>query len=181
LKSEFQTNNGRVVYDGGGIDPDIEIEEDEMAPVTYALYTQGHIFDYATKYFYEHPEIKAAKEFDLSDAEYESFTKWLQDRDYSYSTDVEQILDVLEKNAKKEKYYEDIEPKLIELHTKLSKSKSSDLIDFKSQIKILLEEEIASRYYFEGGTVEATFGDDKVIQTAISVLNDSKKYNTILQ
>jgi len=181
LKSEFKTTNGRIVYDGGGIDPDIEVSEEDMGPITYALYSQGHIFDYATKYFYENPKIEEAKSFQLTDDEYADFSKWLEGRDYSYSTDVEQILQLLEENAKEEKYYNDIEPKIKELETKLANSKNSDLIDFKPQIKILLEEEIASRYYFESGTVESTFDDDNVIQAAIKVLNDNDRYNSILQ
>jgi len=180
LKRSFKTANNRVVYDGGGIDPDIEVDNEDISPIAYTLYTNGLIFDYATKYFYEHPEIASAEAFNLSNSEYESFKTWLKDKDYSYTTTVESELEELNANAVKEKYYESIKPQLEQLKTTLETSKNNDLNDFQEQIKELLEEEIASRYYFERGTVEASFDQDAAIQTGIDVLHNPEKYNNIL-
>ncbi|MTI22030.1 S41 family peptidase [Fulvivirga sp. RKSG066] len=181
LKQEFKTVNNRVVYDGGGIDPDITIENEELSPIAFTLYTKGLIFDYATKYSYENESIAPAENFDLTEAEYNDFKQWLSDKDYSYTTEVEGNLKRLTANAKEEKYYRDIEPQLQQLRATLKQSKDNDLNDFSSQIKRLLEEEIASRYYFEKGSVESTFGDDPTIRKAIEVLADQGTYASILQ
>lgn len=181
LKSEFRTANNRVVYDGGGIDPDLEIFNEEMSPVAYTLYTKGLIFDYATKYYYEHKTIEDAKTFELSDEAYNNFKAWLADKDYSYTTQVEHHLAQLKADAREEKYYKDIENQLKELKSTLEQSKDNDLNDFKHQIKALLEEEITSRYYFERGAVESSFDEDNAVKTAIEVLNNSTRYNNILQ
>ncbi|QSE96104.1 S41 family peptidase [Fulvivirga lutea] len=180
LKSEFRTINNRSVYDGGGIDPDIVVEKSPMSPVAYALYTKGHIFDYATEFYYSNPNIASAKEFSLTDAQYEDYKKWLNGKDYSYTTQVEKNLKKLKEYALEEKYYQDIEHTIQNLEKTLEESKANDLNDFKSQIKTLLEEEITSRYYLERGSIESSFDVDQDISKAIEVLNERSKYDSIL-
>ncbi|MEQ9166633.1 MAG: S41 family peptidase, partial [Fulvivirga sp.] len=80
LKAEFKTVNGRSVYDGGGIDPDFDLNKETLSPIAYTLFTKGHIFDYATQYFYSHEKIASAKSFKLTDAEYDEFKAWLKDK-----------------------------------------------------------------------------------------------------
>lgn len=181
LKNEFRTTKNRIVYDGGGIDPDVDINARDLSPIAFTLYTKGFIFDFATEYYYQHPEIASAKTFNLTDAEYVGFKKWLEGKDYSYTTQVEKNLQQLSTNAQEEKYYRDIQPQLDKLKATLEQSKQNDLNDFKDQIKELLEEEIASRYYYESGEVEASFDQDKVLNEAIVVLNDQERYRHILQ
>lgn len=180
IKMEFKTTNGRTVMDGGGIDPDITIKKESVSPIAYSLFTKGLIFDYATKYHFEHPTIEDAKSFKLSDEEYQAFINWLSDKDYSYTTEVEKELEELTRNAKKEKYYEDIKERLAEVKSTLAASKSNDLIDFKHQIVTMLEDEITSRYYLEKGSVESTFDSDEDIIKAIEILSNSEEYNKIL-
>lgn len=180
MKMEFKTTNGRTVMDGGGIDPDIEVEKEPLSPIVHSLFTKGYIFDYATKYHFEHQAIEDAKNFKLSDEEYQAFTAWLSGKDYSYTTQVEKKLDELTKNAKKEKYYEDIKERLADVKSTLAASKKNDLVDFKHQIMAMLEDEITSRYYLEKGAVESTFDSDKDILKAIEILNNAEKYNQIL-
>ncbi|MBL6445182.1 S41 family peptidase [Fulvivirga sp. 29W222] len=180
MKMEFTTSNGRIVMDGGGIDPDITVKKDPLSPIARSLYTKGYIFDYATKYHFEHETIKDAKNFKLSDAEYQAFVNWLSDKDYGYTTQVEKKLEELTKNAKKEKYYQDIKARLADVKTTLEDSKKNDLIDFRHQIASLLEDEITSRYYLEKGSVESTFDSDDDIIKAIEILNAPEKYNQIL-
>ncbi|MDX1627671.1 MAG: S41 family peptidase [Fulvivirga sp.] len=180
LKNEFRTTNNRIVYDGGGIDPDVEISGEKLSPIAFTLIRDGHIFDYATKYFYEHPEITDAKDFALSTEEYADFKKWLKEREYNYTTDVEKNLSSLSASAKKEQYYQDILPQLEKLKETLQNSKQNDLEDFRDQIITLLEEEIASRYFFQKGSVEASFDEDQVIKKSIEILNNPKEYQRIL-
>ena len=180
LKAEFKTANGRTVYDGGGIDPDFDVNKETLSPIAYTLFTKGHIFDYATEYYYNHDKIAEAKDFELTDAEYDDFKTWLKDKDYSYTTQVENNLKKLEKNALEENYYEDIKGRLKELTETLEASKANDLDDFKNQIKTLLEEEITGRYYLERGSIETSFDDDEDIAKSVEILNNPAKYKEIL-
>ncbi|UII27035.1 S41 family peptidase [Fulvivirga maritima] len=181
LKVEFFTQNHRSVYDGGGIDPDIEVEHEKISPISLTLYTNGLIFDFASKYHAEHDKIAPAKDFELSDAEYDEFVKWLKDKDYGYTTDAEKTLEDLNEYAHEEKYYSEIEGQLKALKATLMESKSNDLYDFKKQLKTILEEEITSRYYLDNGSIESTFDHDTDIKTAKLILNDSEKYYSILK
>ncbi|UII21043.1 S41 family peptidase [Fulvivirga ligni] len=180
LKREFFTKNHRSVFDGGGIDPDVDVDHKDVAPITYALYADGLLFDYATIYHSKHPEIASAANFSLTDEEYDAFISWLDNQDYDYSTSAEETLSELTEYAHKEKYYPEIEDQLSALKNTLMKSKANDLKDHKSQLKALLEEEITSRYYLESGSIESTFDHDSDIKAAVELLNDSEKYKAIL-
>lgn len=181
LKTAFQTENGRVVYDGGGINPDIEVRQSKLAPISVSLYAKNLLFDYATEYYYSKPEMSDAKEFTLSDDEYAEFVAWLEGKDYDYTTEVEQTIDDLIESAKDEKYYQDIEGQIASLRKKVQHNKDQDLQKFKAEIKELLEEEIASRYYLREGKIEASFDDDDVLQAAVEVLENKDQYDAILR
>ncbi|MEQ9426492.1 MAG: S41 family peptidase [Cyclobacteriaceae bacterium] len=181
LKVAFTTRNGRKVYDGGGVDPDIEVEETNLASITIAMINRNLLFDYATRYNFEHDQIASAKEFKLSDADYNEFVNWLSDKDLSYETSVERTLDRLEKAAKEERYYDDISDALQSFKETATFNKKDDLKRFKDEITYMLEEEIVSRYYYESGIVEASFDDDPDVKTAVEVLNDSGRYSGLLK
>jgi len=181
LRTEFKTQAGRKVYDGGGVDPDIEVEEEEYAPIAYSLLTKDLIFDYGTIYYYSHPSIADAKDFSLTDAEYNDFKDWLKDKDLSYTTQVERDIERLIAAAKQEKYYKDIEKQIMELKEETLHNKDQDLITFKDEIKVVLEQDIAGRYYYQRGMIESTFDVDEEIQAAVKVLNDPARYQQILK
>ena len=180
LKNEFKTANGRIVFDGGGLDPDVEVEQYEYAHISYSLLRNDLLFHYATKYAHEHPQIAPAKDFSLTDTEYDDFVKWLADKEYSYTTDVEKTMERLITVAKEEKYYADIEEQIMALKNATLHNKSADLTNFKREIKKVLEQEIVGRYYLQEGAIESTFNDDQDILTAIEVLSDSVRYKSLL-
>ena len=181
LKVAFKTRNGRTVYDGGGVDPDIVVELEYLAPIAVSLVNKGLIFDYATEYHHSHPTIVSSRDFELTDAEYQEFVSWLKDKDYDYTTRVENSIDDLIKTAKKEKYYEDIDEQIQSLKLKVHHNKETDLQKFKADIKQILEEEISSRYYLRKGVVETSFSSDESVRAAIEVLNSSERYQEFLQ
>jgi len=180
LRVAFKTKGGRTVYDGGGVDPDIRTDYRKVAPITRSLVNKGLIFDYATEYYYQHEEISPAKDFAISDEEYEKFRVWLKDKDYDYQTRVEQMLDELIINAKREKYYTGIKEQIHELEAKISHNKELDLQKFSDEIKEALESEITARYYLQKGSIEASFDDDQDIKAAIEILKDTDSYGTLL-
>ncbi len=180
IKREFKTTNDRVVYDGGGIDPDIEVETGEMSSLTQVLYNNGLIFDYATLYASEHPTIANARDFRLTDKEYEGFVTWVKAKQYNYRSPIEMELSLLKEKAKQERYYEDLKPQLENLTELLKESRRNDLLNFKDEIKMLLESDIVSRYHLERGAVEVNFQYDTELRKSIEVLNDSARYKKIL-
>ncbi|MEQ8629069.1 S41 family peptidase [Ekhidna sp.] len=182
LKNEFYTLNGRKVYDGGGIDPDVEVEKLEFAPITKSLVNNDHIFYYATEYYYKNQDLNPASpdELRLSEADYEDFKQWLSGRDFDYVTRVEKETKKLIDIAKEEKKYSQLKSYFDELELATKHNKERDLETFKEEIKMLLEQEIAGRYFYEKGIIESTFGRDPDVQAAITVLNDPEKYQSIL-
>ncbi len=181
LKVLFKTRNGRPVYDGGGVSPDVDVAQPVPAPITASLLNKGHIFDYATHYAQQRNEIAPAKAFKISSAEYDDFIRWLDDKDYDYVTQVENNLETLTANAKQEKYYDAISEQLRDLRKKISHNKEKDLRTHQAEISEELEREIASRFYLQRGIVESSFDDDVDILAAIGVLNDSAQYRAALQ
>ena len=181
LKTAFKTKAGRTVYDGGGVLPDVLVEAQAPTPVALSLTNKGLIFDYAVKYHFDHPTIKPAREFRLTDADYTEFAKWLSNKEYDYTTQVEKDLSTLEASAKKEKYFDQIQDQLKSLKTKMSHSKDADLNTFKTELKTLLEQEIAGHYYLQRGIKEASFATDPEMKAALDLFKDMGRYNTILK
>ena len=181
LKTAFKTKAGRVVYDGGGVLPDVVIEAQTPTPIIQSLTSKGLIFDYAVKYRHEHPTIKPAREFRLTDAEYQDFVKWAGDKEYDYTTQVEKDLGTLEASAKKEKYFDQIQDQLKALKTKVSHSKDADMMTFKTEIRTLLEQEIAGHYYLQKGLKEASFATDPELKAALDLFKDMNRYGSILK
>ena len=182
LKNEYQTLNGRTVFDGGGIDPDVEVKSLDYAPISASLLTNNLIFHYATEYFYKNKDLnpESPDVIRLSDTDYDAFVNWLADKEFDYETKVEKRTDQLIATAKAEKKYDLLKKYLDDLEKVSRHDKMEDLKTFKDEIIMLLEQEIAGRYFFERGIIESTFGKDPDVQTAVAILNDPDRYNAIL-
>lgn len=180
LKREFKTTNGRVVHDGGGVDPDIKVQPIEAHPLTQVLFEKGFIFDFVTQYVHQRPQPANARNFSLSDAEYQQFVSWMKDKDYSYKSYLEYGLQQVTEEAKKEKYYNELKPQLEQIQNRINESKKNELMLYKDQIKMLLEEEIVSRYFLEKGGIETGFKYDEEVKKAIEVLHNSAQYKKVL-
>ncbi len=181
LKTDFQTESGRIVYDGGGLDPDVEVDRFNYSKVSYALLRNDLIFNYSTEYYYTKDPVSSAKDFKLADTDYQDFVEWVGSKDYAYTTDVERNLDKLIEVAKKEKYYEQMKTEIEALQVAALENKGSDLELFDKEIKILLEQEIVSRYFHQEGAIESTFNKDRDILKAMEILTDTDTYNSLLK
>lgn len=180
LRRAFKTKGGRTVYDGAGLEPDVVVEKENLSPIAQSLINKNLIFEYANEYALKNASIKPAKEYKMSEAEYQNFVNWVKTKDYAYTTEAEKSYQNLVEAAKKDKTYEQIQNDLNALKNKISKNKEADLITFKNEIKELLEEEICARYYFEKGRMEARFNNDKEVQEAIKILQNPEQYKKIL-
>ena len=180
LKSQFKTRSGRVVYDGGGLDPDLVLDEQYLAPITASLISKGLIFDYATIYHYEHSSIDDPKDFEITEEGYQTFTNWLSDKEYQYTTQSERLLSKLESSAKEDLYFDHLKDDILALKSKLKENKTSDLQKFEEQIRQVLKQEITSRYFLRQGEIESSFGYDHDLRKAISILSDGGEYDKVL-
>jgi len=181
LIHEFKTKDGRSVYDGSGIFPDIFIKQDHFANVTEALVGKLLIFDYASRYRDTHPLLSDPRTFNFTDADYADFVKFLDDKNYTYNTASEKLLGDLKTEAAKEKEFTVIQSEYDALKAKMEASKKNDLQLHKDEIKEVLENEIASRYYFEKGRYEANFKYDKELAQAVKVMQDKDMVASILK
>lgn len=180
LITAYKTKGGRTVWDGLGIIPDVKVPGRKIHSVSIALSNKSLIFDYATQYRLAHPTIAPAREFHLTDKDYQDFLDFVKDKDYSYSTKSEKAMDDFKKNAEKEKYFKDVEQEFELLRKKMGDRKKDDLITFKDEIRKLIEEEIITRYYFAEGRIEAALVDDPDVTEALKVLGDNVRYKQIL-
>lgn len=180
LKVAFKTRNGRTVYDGGGIDPDVATDPEKLANITISLVTKSLMFDYANEYRAKHEKISSAKSFALTDAQYEDFMKWLNKKEYDYTTRSEKLLEELKTVAEKENYYTTVADDFDAMKKSMTHDKQNDLLKEKQQIKSMLEEEISSRYYLNTGRIENSIGHDNEIKKAVEVLRDEKQMKQIL-
>lgn len=178
---EFKTRNGRSVYDGSGIYPDIYIKQDRFANITQTLVSKLLVFDYATKYRNIHPQPIDPKTFALTDEGYADFTKYLEGKNYTYSTISEKMLGSLKTEATREKQFTEIQAEYEALKAKMASSKKNDLQLHKEEIKQVLENEIASRYAYEKGRYEANFKYDKELAEAVKTMQDKAQLASILK
>ncbi|GAB1446567.1 S41 family peptidase [Flammeovirgaceae bacterium] len=180
LKQQFKTTNGRIVYDGGGIDPDLTVGNDEVSSLTKMLYTNGFILDYAASYASQHPIIPPAREFKLTDKEYDDFVSWVKSKQYNYRSPVEIELSSLREQAKRERYFNELSPQIEQVAELVKESRKKDLYTFKDQIRMLLEQDIASIYYLEKGVTEVEYKSDSDIKKSIEVFNKPEEYKKML-
>ncbi len=180
LKRAFKTKCGRPVFDGNGIKPDIEIERKDYAKVVTSLGEKKLFYDFANVYRAKHATIPPAKDFNVSEADFQEFLTFLKNKEYEYKTETEETLKTLEKAATEEKYYAALKSDIELIQKKLREDKREDINKNKEEIKEILEEEIVSRYYFQTGRIEASFDDDKDIKEALQLFSNPDKYRKIL-
>ncbi len=176
LISEFSTKNGRKVYDGGGIIPDIKIKSDDLSILSIELVTKSKVFDFATKFANENESIPQPEDFEITDDIYNQFSMFVTESDFEYESQSKNELEDLIKEAKREKYYGLAKTEFEALKVKLEPNLAKDLNQFKDEISELLKDEIVSRYYYQKGAIRSAINDDKGIKRAIEELNSENKY-----
>jgi len=180
LIKEFKTKNGRKVYDGGGVNPDITVNPDEYSPISRALASKRLLFDFATDFRLKNPSIVSASTFKVTDAIFNDFKKFIADKEYDYTTASEKALKDLMESAEKENYFNAIETEYNQLKQKMMHDKNADLEKSKEEISRLLADEIVSRYYFQKGRIENGLVFDVEVKKALEVLNNKALYDDVI-
>lgn len=180
VKQAFKTANGRTVYDGGGIEPDIAVEQPELHPVVQTIYQNGFIFDYATRYANANKAPADPKTFSLTDPDYQQFVTWMKGQNYDYTNALEEKMEAMQELAKRERYYADLKPQIDHLKSVVADNRKKELVLYKDQIKMLLEQDIMLRYFSERGSVESGFKYDHDLKKALDVLTNTAQYKKVL-
>lgn len=180
LKKAFTTLNGRTVYDGGGVAPDLKVELPQFHTVTTELMRQSMVFDFASRFRNQHESISGAREFKITDEIYNEFLSFLEEREFKFGTKTEKEFDKLKDLMKEEEYLNDLSTELEALQAKLEREKKTDLTEFRDEIASFLKTEIVNRYYFKEGEIEASFDMDPDVLEAVRILHNQDEYQKIL-
>lgn len=184
LSKVFYTRGGREVRDGGGIKPDVEVAPDSLPNIAYYLAgvrdSAEVMLNYEVDYIAKHPTIAPAKDFQLTDADYDEFKAWVLASNFKYDRETEKYLKDLVKLAKFEGYYDDAKQEFDALEKKLSHNVEKDLDFNKSYIKQLLENDIVAAYYYQGGAIQNSLRYDKQVKEAVRLLRSPEEYGKIL-
>ena len=181
LGKVFHTANGRVVYEGHGIQPDVKVEPTIASTITMNLYAKNLFFKYANKFYREHKTIKPADKFEITDDIYNDFMQFVKDEGFTFTSQSEKEIKELEKVAKAEGYLDDIQPILDQAVAKIEEEKANDLVNNRKELEDLLKIEIAGRYYYQKGKIIATLNDDPELAKAFEVILNQEEYNRILK
>jgi Periplasmic protease len=180
LTHVFQTANGRTVKDGGGILPDVLVEQPRYSNMSYYLVRDNLIFDYANDYAAAHESIGPVEDFKLSDEEYDKFKQFVISKKFTYDRQSDKALKDLKEIAEFEGYSDDAKAEFEALEAKLNHNVERDLVKFKDELSQILSQEIVKRYYYEKGEIKQTLKIDKELDRAKEILNYKAQYKKIL-
>lgn len=179
-RNEFKTKNGRLVYDGGGIKPDVELDITKNSAITKSILAENLIFDYATDYYYSH-NVKDLNTFSFSDADFRDFRNYLRKTGFSFVTQTEKELEQAIEIAEEEELLASIDSDYKELMNSLTQYKDKAISNNKDQLTSLLTDEIVKRYFYREGLYEYYTEYNPEIKEAIDILNNPIRYNKILK
>jgi len=180
LLNVFKTAGGRKVYDKGGIEPDIVLENRSFSQISGDLYAQNYIFNFANDFTLENDSIELPNEFSISDSVFDDFKKYVEKQDFDYKTETEILLERLGQSAEREDYKDALNELLDTLAKEIVIEKKKDIDKNRFEIEEMLKMEIVSRYYYQKGKLETTLVNDPEIAEAIKVINDNELYSSIL-
>ncbi len=180
LISTFKTRAGRIVHDGGGIEPDIALKPIEFSAVSANLYTGNYVFRFANQYAREHKSIESPQAFAIDDHTYQQFVDFVKNEKFTYTTESERIILKLKEIAESESYLDAVRPELELLEKEFAENKQNDILKYRSEIEEMLKVEIVTRYFYQKGKIISALQNDPELKKAFDVLLDQKQYKSIL-
>ena len=181
LINEFTTRNGRKVYDGKGLMPDVKVDAEYISTFAVLLYNLGFIEDYLDEYMRRHPNMQVDnKTFSISDADYEAFVEFMADKDVPYQSRTRDALELLKKTSKAERYDDAFIEDLTQIESKLKDQKMDNLRHYRAEIQDLINSDVVLRHNYYEGVVEYELRSDSTVIKAVELLGDRERYNKIL-
>lgn len=186
LTKEFRTANGRAVRDGGGIKPDVEVLPDSLPNLAFYIIGSGVdstevLLNWEIEYMKRHATIAPAKDFMITDEDFESFKAAMLKSGFKYDRQSEKFMKNLVEVAKLEGYYNDAKPEFEALEKKLQHNLAKELDHHKETIKRLITADLVAIYHYQRGTIENSLQFDKQWKAAVELLQNKEKYNKLLQ
>lgn len=180
LIKTFTTRNGRPVKDGGGIIPDIIVKSDVLSRFVSELYVQNMIFDFATRYYWDHPQPADPDSLTINEDDLERFKAFLVEKGFEYQTGSESILRELNRVAREEGIYDENSEMLEKLKQGLGHTLEREMTLYCDEVTELLESELAGRYFYDWGAVRYSISRDTQISEALKAASDRNRYAELL-
>lgn len=180
LSKAFRTAAGRVVHDGGGITPDVEIELDSLPTLITYLALSDQLFDYTVQYRNTHDRIAAPDSFRITDADYAEFRQYLKDHNFTYDRQSRSVLDLLRRVADREGYAEEAKAEFDALEAKLTHNEDFDFQRWEKEVRQLVERTIVADYYYQAGQAAYDLRDDKDLEEALRLVRDDARRRALL-
>ena len=180
LMTEFRTTNGRKVYDGGGVNPDFQVEKKRLSPIAVGLLAEDLFFDFGNEYTSQLGAIESLQDFEITDEIFSDFVTWLSNKSYDYTTPLERELEKLKQVADETDKLEQIHGELKALENQITHDKEQDLNTHKEELKYLLKEEFIIRDFLEQGQIEVSLQNDRDVEKALEILSDLDLYKNTL-
>ncbi len=171
----FKTKKGRTVYDGGGVQPDLELDATKLSPITTAIINENLIFKYATEYYYKN-EVADLNAFTLTDSDFEDFKRFLNANNFNFNTETEKAFADALTVAKEENLGADIESNYNQLISAINQYKNKAINDNKTQLMSLLSDEIVKRYFYREGLYTYYVANNFEIQQGVEILKNPSNY-----
>ncbi len=178
--NEYETRNGRKVYDGGGVTPDIEINSLKINSIAKEMVANNLVFDYATDYYYQN-SAPSLNSFSFGDSDYVQFKSYVTGKGFDFETGVEKKLKTIVKAGELSEFGNEVQETYATLLSSIEKNKLNALDNYKEALKKDIEDEIIKRYYYREGLYEHYLTSDQAIETSAKLLADSKKYQSLLR
>ena len=175
-RTPFKTRNGRKVLDGGGVKPDVMVGENDEERIIKSLKSKYLIFQFVNQYINNVPAIDDVANYSFND--FDKFVQFLADKNYSYQSESEKLLNELKAKAEEESYT--LSSELEVISKKISEVKKEDIMKYKKSLNNLIEKEIASRYLYQKGKIQMGLKNDQEIKDAIDLINNPSKYKEVL-
>ena len=176
----FKTQNGRTVYDGGGVQPDIELDNSALSPITKSILNEWLIFDFASDYYYRNTSLDL-NSFSLSATDFKTFKSFIKTRGFDFKTETELALNTMKAVAQEEKMNLDLSPSILNLEKSIDAFKTKSIDTNKTQLLRLLTDEIIKRYYYSEGVYEFYTKHNPEVLKAVDLLKNPSEYQNILR
>ncbi len=182
LIREFATRNGRKVYDGKGLMPDVKTDPEYISTFAVMLYNLGYVEEFLDGYMRRHPDMTVDNAtFAISDADYEDFVKFMEDKEVPYESQTRMALDLLKRTSKEERYDSEFADELQRIESKLKDQKTDNLRHYRAEIAELLDNDIVLRHNYYEGVIEHNLISDSTVMKAVELLRDGGRYAKILR
>jgi len=180
LIKSFKTKGGRVVFDGGGISPDIILKNDTISNICLKAYAENRFFDFANIYHRSHKTIASPDAFEVDDAMLNKFVAYLGDKGFVFKSEEEMLLDRLDSLVANKAGSKEITTEIAAIRNHVSRGISKQILENKADFIYFLTEEIVGRYYYQRGTFPAVMKFDSQLIRSKEIINDMKQYRKLL-